>query len=371
MRITTAEVIPIALPFRERYVTASGELSARTMAILRIHTDSGAVGLGEALPLSLRGGPDLETVITELREISGPILAGTDLGPARTGVPAEVRRWIWDLLESCRVRRVGPQVLGALDVALHDLAGRLSGVPMWQLLGAARPRPITCNATLDAGEPTRIGDLAGRYAAVGFGTFKVKVGTGADLDRVAAVRAAIDRHAHIRIDANGAWSVADAVALLPQLQPYGIELVEQPTSGLTAMREVRARTPVPVVADESVATAEDAHAAFAARACDATTIKLAKAGGPLEALRVASVLPAYLSSALDGPIGIAAALHTAQALPPGGYAGGLAHGLATLELFAASYAPTLGLIGPLLAPPAGPGLGVEVNEAALEELRLR
>lgn len=371
MRINRVESIPVALPFRERYLTASGELAARAMVVVRVHADSGEVGLGEAVPLSLRGGPTLGTVVAELEGSCAIALGGADASPALTSIPAEIRCWIWGLLERCRGQGAGPQAIAAIDIALHDLAGRVCGLPMWRLLGAPGGREVICNATLDAREPDSAGTLAGRQAAVGFRTFKVKAGTGADLERIAAVRAAIPREAHIRIDANGAWSVDQATSILTQLLPCGIELAEQPSMGLEAMRDVRARTPIPLVADESVTSVADAHAAYAGRACDATTIKLAKVGGPLEALRIAATLPSYLSSALDGPIGIAAAAHTVQALPEGGFAADLAHGLATLEMFEATYAPTTGLTGPSLYAPRAPGLGVEIDEAALEELRLR
>lgn len=370
MRISRVESIPIALPFRERYVTASGELAARAMVVVRIHADSGEVGLGEAVPLSLRGGATLGSVAAELEDCS-LALGGADASPALTSIPAEIRRWIWELLEGCRSGGAGPQALAAVDIALHDLAGRVCGLPMWRLLGAPGSREVVCNATLDAREPDAAAELAARQAAAGFRTFKIKVGTGADLARVAAVRGVIPREAHIRIDANGAWGVDQAASILTELLPRGIELAEQPSMGLEAMREVRARTPIPLVADESVASVADAHAACSARACDAVTIKLAKVGGPLQALRIAAVLPSYLSSALDGPIGIAAAAHTVQALPEGGFASGLAHGLATLDMFETTYAPTNGMTGPSLHAPQAPGLGVEMDEAALEELRLR
>ncbi len=127
---------------------------------------------------------------------------------------------------------------------------------------------------------------------------------------------------------------------------------------------------VPVVADESVSTLEEAELAVSLGACDAATLKLSKVGGTLEALRIAAVVPSYLSSALDGPLGIAAALHAAQALPRAGFAAGLAHGLGTLEMFAGTYADHEGLYGPSLLPPDAPGLGVEIDEARLEQLRI-
>jgi L-alanine-DL-glutamate epimerase-like enolase superfamily enzyme len=369
MRIVRTEVIPIALPFGEPYRTASGELSAREMAVIKLHTDVGHWGLGEAVPLSLRGGAGLGQVASEL-SACGAALADADASAALTRNPVEIRNWIWSLLDHCRTQHFAPPVIAAIDIALHDLAGRLSGLPMWRLLATGGVRPVRCNATLDAGDPAQVAARAARQRDAGFTTFKVKVGTGDDEARVAAVRGAVGDGGRIRIDANGVWSAAEAVEMLSRLEPYLIELVEQPCLTLHELAAVRARTAIPIVADESVTSVEDARAAVLARGCDATTIKLAKVGGPLEALRVAAILPSYLSSALDGPIGIAAALHTAQALPRGGYASGFAHGLATLGLFSALYADPHGLLAPELTPRHAAGLGVDVDDAALRELRL-
>jgi L-alanine-DL-glutamate epimerase-like enolase superfamily enzyme len=369
MRIVRLEVIPIALPFGERYRTASGELSAREMAVIKLHTDVGQWGLGEAVPLGLRGGPGLGQIASELAAC-GAALADADASEVLTRNPVEIRNWIWSLLERCRRQHVAAPVIAALDIALHDLAGRLAGLPMWRLLASSGIRAIHCNATLDAGDPGHVGAIAARQRSAGFATFKVKVGTGEDEARVAAVRRAVGQGSRIRLDANGAWSPIEALEMLGRLDPYLIELVEQPCAGVHELALVRSQTAIPIVADESLTSVEDARALLLARACDAATIKLAKVGGPLEALRIAAILPSYLSSALDGPIGIAAALHTAQALPHGGYAEGFAHGLATLGLFSALYGDPRGLLGPELTPPHATGLGIDVDDAALRELRL-
>ncbi len=369
MRIVRLEVIPIALPFRERYRTASGELTEREMVVIRLHTDFGFHGLGEAVPLSLRGGPRLGQVASELAAC-GPLLAGADASAAQTRIPSAIRAWAWELLNRCRREHVGAQVISALDIALHDLAGRISGLPMWRLLGANGVRELGCNATLDAGDPGRVAERAARLWAVGYTTFKIKVGSGEDQARVAAVRHAVGDGPRIRIDANGAWTAAEATERLRELQPYGIELAEQPCAGIQEMAEVRSRIPIPIVADESVASLDDAKQVLLNRACDAATIKLAKVGGPLEALRIAAILPSFLSSALDGPVGIAAALHTAQAMPYGGYADRFAHGLATLGLFSKVYADPAGLLAPVVTPPPAAGLGIDVDDAALQEFRI-
>jgi L-Ala-D/L-Glu epimerase len=370
MRIEGLEATPISLPFRQRYRTAAGQLDGRSMVIVRIRSASDHFGLGEAVPLTLRGGPGLERILAELERVCAPALAGADLSPVLSANRNAVRGLVWGLLERCRGQGAGAQAIAAIDIALHDLAGRISGLPAWQLLGAESAREVRCNASLDAGEPAETAERAGEAARRGFTCFKVKVGAGDDEGRVAAVRRSAGPEARIRVDANGAWAREPAVARIEGLAEVGLELVEQPSPTLEDLASIRSRVAVPIVADESVAGAEDADRAAASGACDAATLKLAKVGGPLEALRIASVIPSYLSSALDGPIGIAAALHAAQALPRGGLTDGLAHGLATLDMFAASYARTDGLVGPALIPPPGPGIGVVVDDVALNELRI-
>jgi L-Ala-D/L-Glu epimerase len=369
MQISSLQAIPIALPFRRRYRTASGELSARSMIVVRLRTESGHVGLGEAVPLTLRGGPSLGEIAAELNGCA-PLLTEGSATTLSATEPAAIRAWIGGVLRRCRSAGVGPQVIAALDIALHDLAGRVTGLPAWRLLGAATLTEVRCNATIDAGEPEAVAELAAQQRAAGFETFKIKVGTGADVERVVAVRRAVGSAARIRVDANGVWPAAEAPARLRQLESSGIELAEQPSPSLQDLAWVRARTAIPIVADESVASIEQAHAAIAARACDAATLKLAKVGGPLEALRIAAVIPSFLSSALDGPIGIAAAVHTAQALPRSGYAARFDHGLATLGMFSRSYASSDGLLAPSVSPRRAPGIGVEIDDRALEEMRL-
>ena len=182
---------------------------------------------------------------------------------------------------------------------------------------------------------------------------------------------ALGTDARIRIDAYAAWDPAQAVEKLRALEPVGIELVEQPVAGLAEMAHVRRETAVPVAADESVAGIEDAHAAVAIGACDVATVKIAKVGGLAAAREVSETLPVYLSSALDGPVGIAAAAHLAQVVPRSGLAKDLAQGLATAELFADTIASVAcELADAALLPSDAPGLGVEIDERALERLRL-
>ncbi|MFN8161279.1 MAG: enolase C-terminal domain-like protein [Solirubrobacterales bacterium] len=340
--IASVEVIPCALPFRKPYVTARGRLERRETVLLRVRDSDGIEGLGEAVPLSLRGGDSLATVAEQLRGW------GKGGGAASLSAPARC----------------------AVETAMLDLRARAQEVPAWRLLGAGECVPVICNATLTAGEPAAVATQAKAWAAEGFGTFKLKVGVDGDDEQVQAVRAAVGEKARIRVDANGAWTRQAAAEELGAMDRHGLELAEEPVHGLEELAALRRTVGVPVAADESLS--DPAAAAEAARtgACDLCTVKLSKVGGIEAMLEIAALLPTYLSSALDGPVGIAAAAHAAQALRSRGDAG-VAHGLATQRLFAGTVAAVeCEIRAGRLRPPDGPGLGVVLDEDALERHRL-
>jgi O-succinylbenzoate synthase len=348
-RIEAFEVVPFSLRFREPYVTARGRLEERQFALLRLRSE-GAEGLGEAAPLALRGGTPLDLVVEELDALWRPQLVGEQL----SGNPEDHVRSVAEFSRQAR---------DAVKMALFDLVGKLSDVPVWRLLGANSAAPVRCNATLAAADPATVAARALDWAALGFNTYKLKAGMDGDVAQVEAVRDAVGPGAEIRVDANGSWPVDVAVERLQAMGP--LELAEQPVATLEEMAALRPRTDVRLSADEIVVTPEDADAA--AKVCDAATVKLAKVGGPLAALRIAERIPVYLSSALDGPVGIAAAGHVAQVIEDSGYA----HGLATSLLFADSVATRECTIedGHLHLSP-GPGLGVDLDEDALERRRI-
>jgi len=365
MRIAAVEVVPYALPFREPYVTAAGSLTQREMVLLRLRSKDGLEGLGEAVPLSLRGGSSLTTVVGELRRLAGR-----------------------DALDETVVRDdslafSAPARCAALT-ALLDLRGKRAAVEGGA--GGESPAPIRCNATLIAGNPAAVVSAAEDWATDGFSTFKLKLGAetaktileggflrSRDVGVVRAVREALGPRVRIRVDANGAWDVETAKRTLAALEPYEIELAEQPVATTEEAVEVASSTSIPLAADESVECRADAERVAASGAFALTGIKLSKVGGPEDALEIAEVLPAYVTSALDGPVGVAAALQVAQSLGDLGRTAdeSLAHGLATQRLFASTVASTeCELRGDMLHPPPGAGLGVEIDEAALDAHRL-
>jgi o-succinylbenzoate synthase len=344
LRIAALEAVPYALPFEGSYVTSRGRLERREIVLLRLRSDDGLEGLGEAVPLSLRGGgPSLGEVHRELAECAGEPHEGLS-APARA----------------------------AVEIARLDLEAKRMGVPAWRVLGADSAAPVICNATLVAGPPNAVAADAERWAELGFSTFKLKVGVPGDVGQVRAVRESLGHDARIRVDANGTWSPPEAVLRLTAMERHGIELAEQPAADLEDLALVNHETAIPLAADESVVTLADAERATELGACQLATAKLAKVGGIAPARAIAAAIPTYLSSALDGPVGIAAAAHAAQILPPAGPAPGLAHGLATQLLFAETIASVQCEVREgLLHIPEGPGLGVEIDEAELRRHRIR
>ena len=258
-----------------------------------------------------------------------------------------------------------PQARAAEEIARLDLQARREGRPLAEPAKDALP----VNLTLGGGPSDEVAAQATDGLREGYACFKVKVGLPDDAARVAAVREAVGPWPALRVDANGAWSVDEAVRAIRALEEQDLEFVEQPCGTLEELAQVRQRVSTPIAADEPIATPADVRKAIELEACDVVNVKLAGSGGfkpARELIRTAreAGLSAFLSSTLDGPWGIAAALQLAASENLS-----LACGLATLELFqggmaAALPAPRRGT----LRVPAGPGLGVAVDDEALAEV---
>jgi L-Ala-D/L-Glu epimerase len=249
-----------------------------------------------------------------------------------------------------------PCAIAAVDIALWDRAARVQGRPVAALLSDQPARAIAVNATLSAADPDIAAEQAARARADGFRCLKVKVGTGDDAARLAAVRAAAGPEVALRLDANGAWTVREAVDAIRELGDSALELVEEPVHGLDGVREVRRQVSARIAIDE---TAEQAGA-LAGGAADAVCLKISRFGGISGVLAAATLarssgVEVYLASTLDGPLGIAAALHAAAALAS--VAPLRACGLATLCLFADLENPLPARDGTIAVPSAA-GLGV-------------
>ncbi len=351
------------LRLRKPLESAYGTVRERELLTVALTDGDGVTGFGEAAPLEPYDGVSTARVRAAL-ESYRPVLMQSERGlspahPAHHAHPAQ-------LLEACRRVEDLPEALAAIDLALWDHAGRRAGKPVAALLtdglGGPPIKEVVVNATLGATDRAGAAEQAARAAQAGFECVKVKVGVGDDAGRVAAVRAAVGPHVALRVDANGAWDVEGAVRAIEALTPVGLELVEEPTHGLEAVRAVRERVAARVAIDETAAE----HGALGAGVADAVCLKVSRCGGIAGLLAAAALVRAsgaevYLASTLDGPLGVAAAVHAAAALASRGPLP--ACGLATLGLFEGMEDPLPAREG-RIAVPSVPGLGVAALEAA-------
>ena len=325
-----AELHALSLRLRTPLRTANGELTDRPLLLLELDD-----GWGEAAPLEPYDGVSVERCRAALASYL-PLIREFD--PEQPGVR---------LVEACRVVDPLPQALAALDLALWDRAGRRAGRPLCELLTDTPAATVPVNALADDA------DAAAAAVRAGFRCVKAKAGLDDDGSRLADIRTAIGPGIALRIDANGAWSVAEATRRLADLERLDLELAEEPVHGVTELRALRDRTSVPLAMDETDAPGSGAT--------QLVCLKISRAGGIGGLLAKAAFCRAvgeepYLASTLDGPLGIAAAVHCAAALR-------IARpcGLATLDRLEgvdpAPFAPADGLI----AVPTAPGLGATLD----------
>jgi L-alanine-DL-glutamate epimerase-like enolase superfamily enzyme len=333
-----------ALRLERPLQSAYGKVTERVLLSVSIVDADGGLGHGEAAPLQQYDGVSVEQVERALESYEPVLARAENMNGAR-------------ILDACRGVTDLPAALAAIDLALWDRAGRREGKPVAALLTDDPAATVNVNATLSALDRAGAAEQAARAARDGFACLKLKVGTGDDAGRVAAVRAAAGPEVALRLDANGAWSVEEAVRAIDALSPAGLELVEEPTHGLTAVREVRERVAVRVAIDETAAE----HGALGAGVADAVCLKISRCGGISGLLAAAALVrtsgaEVYLASTLDGPLGVAAAVHAAAALSSRGPVSPC--GLATLGLFADLENPLPARDGQIDVPTAA-GLGVD------------
>ena len=341
------EIAPRRLRLRTPLAAAHGTVAERELLDVLILGADGVAGAGEAAPLTSYDGVTLDDVRGALEDCRPIVHDAEGLPRAR-------------VLEACREAAVLPQAVAAIDLALWDLEGRRADAPVWRLLGAhpgpeGSPPPVAVNALIGAEDRAGAAAEAAQAVADGYACVKLKAGIGDDGGRAAAVRAVVGPDVAIRLDANGAWSVEGAIAHLRALEPCGIELCEEPAHGVEELRAVAEAADVAVAMDETGV----GPGALASGATPIVCLKLSCCGGITGLLEAAETVRAtggevYLASTLDGPLGIAGALHAAAVLRPSRPCG-----LATLGAFEdLRLDPALAVERGVIRVPTGPGLGV-------------
>ena len=312
MKITQVKLGRISVPLRTPFKTALRTVNSVEDIVVEIHTDTGSVGYGEAPPTGAVTGDTTGAILGALRDHIIKTIVGREVD-ALEELLQDVNR--------CVVKNTSAKA--AVDMALWDLYGQLCGLPVCKLLGSSR-RQIVTDITISVNDPEEMARDALDAVARGYETLKIKVGANPalDVERLKAVRRAVGGGVGIRIDANQAWKPKQAVSLLNQMQEQGleIELVEQPVHAhdLEGMQYVTQRSYVPVLADESVFSPEDAVKIMQMGAADLINIKLMKCGGLYNALKIASAAEIYgvecmIGCMLEAKISVNAAAHLACA----------------------------------------------------------
>ncbi len=357
----------VGVPFRSPVRTAAGTWTTRRSILVTLTDADGIAGTGEMAPAQ----GEEEAAVAVLASLA-PRLDG--LAPAQVLAAIEEDRTADAAVELA----LASVIEAGIEGALLDLAGRRASLPVSALLAGASGRGVArLRVPVSALVAHPVAGIAATEAATavaaGIGCLKLKVGGEPDAaafaGRVAAVRAAAGPNVELRLDANGGWSVDEALARLRAVADLGVAYVEQPVADPEELAVVRAARVLPVAADESVRGPAAARRLIEAGAADVLVVKSARVGGAVETLRIARIaaasgVPVVLSTFFETGIGLAAALHLAAALP----GAEIAHGIATADLLVTD----LLVHGPRLHAgaldvPQEPGLGVEPSRDLVGE----
>lgn len=312
MKITDVKLGMISVPLRVPFKTALRSVSSVEDVVVEIHTDTGHVGYGEAPPTGVITGDTTGAIIGAIRDHIAKVIIGKDVD--------DFENLMMDV-QKCILKNTSAKA--AIDMALWDLYGQLYKVPVYKMLGGAR-KTITTDITISVNDPETMAKDAIYAINKGYDCLKVKVGKESekDIERLSAIRQVVPKETLIRIDANQGWTPKEAVRILNGMQEKGldIEFVEQPVKGhdFDGLKYVTEHSYVPVLADESVFSPEDALKIMQMRAADMVNIKLMKCGGIYNGLKIASAAEVYgvecmIGCMLEAKISVNAAVHLACA----------------------------------------------------------
>lgn len=299
--------IPLAKPFR----IALGTAYAANNILVQIETAGGLSGLGEGSPISYITGETQDGVL-----YAGKLLAKVLLGHDALAIETCIRTMDKTLPGNNTIK-------SAFDMALYDILGHYTGLPLVTLLGG-EGRIIETDMTIGISSPEVTAQTARQWVDQGFRAIKLKIGTGFDEDiaRVRATREAIGPEIALRLDANQSWDVVTSEHTLNALALFDIEFCEQPVirGDNTGLRYLREHSPIPLMADESLHGTQDAFQLAALGATDYFNIKLPKAGGIAHALDINAVgkaagIRCMVGSMMETRLGLSAAAHLVAAQP--------------------------------------------------------
>ena len=361
LKITDVEIFLFDIPLTSPFRIAIGEMKAANDLLIRIRTDEGIIGLGEACPFPPITGETQATNAAAAISIRD-MLVGKD----PLAIDALLRE-IGPLVHS------NPSAVAAFDMALHDILGKVAGLPLFRLFGGTKTTFETdITTSLDTLE--NMTAESKKYADMGYKTLKVKVGLDPDEDfaRLSAIRAAVGRGVAIRIDANQGWTVPQAVYALRKMEPLAIQFCEQPVlaSDTAGLKAVRTQSPIAIMADEALFGPADAVKLIRAEACDTFNIKVMKAGGLLNSIRIAHIADAanmrcMVGCMLESKLALTAAAHVVASQANIVYADLDGNSEHVIDPIVDGITVKAGV----LTLPEKPGLGCDIDPAFLKKLR--
>jgi len=276
--------IPLTLDFHSPHILRRHAESI----IIALHFNNGISGLGESAPRPYVTGETCSTVIDVIRNLFSPVLIGREINSMD-----DLESSISSLEKECLHRNITAfnSALGAVDIALHDALGKFKKVPLHNILGPIVRNGMPYSLSIPIFPSETFKELFHWLKHLEFKSIKIILGDieSDNIERVHLMRSLFGEHMEIRIEANGNWTRRQAISNIEKLKRFNISTVEQPVaaSDFEGLKEVRAATGVPVVADESMISISDAKKLIEMEACDIINIKISKCGGLLKSMRIA------------------------------------------------------------------------------------
>lgn len=373
MRIKEIHTYPITLPVRPEFVIVSsaGQHAVSRYVLVELRTDEGISGWGEATVMPIWSGETQGSALAAINQLLGPIVIGRD--------PADVEETAAQM-DAVLIDNFFTKA--ALEMALLDLAGKAAGKPVYEMMAGAAVNPLRIPIKFSIGlrEPENAAEIAAEKVREGFTALKMKVGPDAEKDilRVRLVREAVGPDVRLNIDVNGGWSVDESIRQIPRYLPFNLDYVEQPVPrwDIDGMAKVRAASPLPIMADESLFSVWQAEQVLRKRAADLISIYPGKNGGILRSLTISKLAAAegvacHVGSNLEWDIATAAMCQLVAAaanVPVNQYPVDV---LGPLYYAERPKRQAVRFEGGHVEVPPGPGLGLDVDGAEIEALSQR
>lgn len=357
MKIERVDVFPVSVPLYKPLKMAVATVHERTCIVVRITTDDGVVGLGEAVVTLYFSGESLASSAYLIRDVFGPLLVGRD--------PTDLYA-IRKLMRKIAVHNNGARA--AVEMALHDITAKAAGMPLFQFYGGRSREAVPTIWHVSGGDPaSNAEDAARAVREEGYRLVKVKVGGDVDVDiaKVHAVREAVGSEVMLLPDANQGWDVPDALRFCHGIAGTNPGFLEQPVPAhdILGMTQVNAG-PVPIAGDEGVFDAAALRLHLQLGAVSAVVAKLMKGAGPIGVREVMAVADSagigvhFAGMAGQTSIGAAHAAHLALAVPNLKYGSGICPYYLKGDLVTEPFRAVQGM----LHPPEKPGLGLDLDE---------